>query len=150
MVRGAGLNPLNLQWQRFLIVEDGGRMVGAGQVRRHPGNVAELASLVVDLDYRGRGIGDALVYALMDREQGPVWLMCQNQMAGYYARFGFTVAAHAAIPSGLRRWQRLGNLMATLASRFGHDPFYIVVMVATAPLPAPGRRSAAAQTAFQK
>lgn len=134
MVRGAGLNPLDLKWQRFLLAELDGRVVGIGQVRHHGDGSRELASLVVEEALRGQGIGEQLVYALMAREQGPVYLFCQNLLETYYARFGFTAATREGLPPKLRRWHRMGNLMASLATRLGHDPFRIVVMVAQAPL----------------
>lgn len=138
MVRDAGLNPLALHWQRFLMAEDGGSLVGIGQVRIHAAGVHELASLVVAPDHRRRGIGDRLVVALMNREQGPVYLLCQHNMAGYYRRFGFVLVAGADLPPSLRRWHRLGNLMASLASRLGHESFHIIAMTATAPLSSQG------------
>jgi N-acetylglutamate synthase-like GNAT family acetyltransferase len=46
MVRGARLNPMDLQWSRFLVAEDETGIVGVGQIRPYPG-ASELASLVV-------------------------------------------------------------------------------------------------------
>jgi len=139
LVRAAGINPLDLKWQRFLIAEEEGQVVGVGQVRRHGDGSRELASLAVVPERRGQGIGDALVYALMAqegvaRESGRVFLFCQNSLEGYYARFGFAAVGRPELPPKLRLWHRMGNLMASVASRFEHHPFHIVAMAATAPL----------------
>lgn len=88
MVRGAHLNPLDLHWARFLIVEDESGIVGVGQIRTHA-DASELASLVVRQDRRGRGIGGQLVRALIARAPGTVILFCGRGIEAYYARFGF-------------------------------------------------------------
>ncbi len=134
LVRAAGINPLDLKWQRFLIAEEHGGVVGVGQVRRHGDGSRELASLAVVPERMGRGVGSALVDALMARESGRVFLFCQNSLEGYYARFGFIAVGRPELPPKLRLWHRMGNLMASVASRFEHHPFHIVAMAATAPL----------------
>ncbi len=134
MVRGAGLNPLDLKWQHFLVADEAGEVIGVGQVRHHGGAVRELASLVVAPGRQGEGIGAALVRALMAREQGIVYLFCQDSLEGYYARFGFAVTARSGLPGKLRLWHLLGNTMASVASRLGHQPFRVLAMSATAPL----------------
>ena len=44
LIRGARLNPRNLHWQRFLIAEDNGSIVGLRQVKVHNGGTREVAS----------------------------------------------------------------------------------------------------------
>ncbi len=134
LVRAAGINPLDLKWERFLVAEEDGRVVGVGQVRRHGDGSRELASLAVAPGRKGQGIGSALVCALMARESGRVFLFCQDNLEGYYARFGFAAVGRPELPPKLRLWHRMGNLMASIASRFEHHPFHIVAMAATAPL----------------
>ena len=134
LVRAAGINPLDLKWQRFLIAEEDGGVVGVGQVRRHGDGSRELASLAVVPERKGQGVGSALVYALMAPESGRVFLFCQDSLEGYYARFGFAAVERPELPPKLRLWHRMGNLMASVASRFEHHPFHIVAMAATAPL----------------
>lgn len=88
MVRGAGLDPTSLHWPNFLVAEDAGRIVGLGQVKPYWGG-RELGSLVVLRAYRGRGIGGALIRALIEREPGELCLLCRDRLEPYYARFGF-------------------------------------------------------------
>ena len=45
--QAAGLNPFSLGWPRFLVAEDGGRVVGVAQIKPHGDGSRELASLAV-------------------------------------------------------------------------------------------------------
>jgi hypothetical protein len=51
MVREARINPRNLHWSRFLLAEEGGRIVGIGQVKIHKNGTREVASGVVRHEY---------------------------------------------------------------------------------------------------
>ena len=88
MVRAAGLDPSSLHWPNFLVAEKDGRVIGVGQVKPY-GGARELGSLVVLKPYRGRGIGSAIVRALIEREQDDLFLLCQDRLESYYAQFGF-------------------------------------------------------------
>ena len=88
LVRAANLDPLSLHWENFLAAESAGRIVGVGQVKPFP-NARELGSLVVLPSHRGRGIGSAIVRALIARESADVFLLCRYRLESYYARFGF-------------------------------------------------------------
>ena len=72
MIAAAELNPSGLEWPRFLVVADGGEVVGIGQVKGHFDGTRELASLAVRPAYQGRGIGHALMIALLARRVGLV------------------------------------------------------------------------------
>jgi amino-acid N-acetyltransferase len=82
------LDPTQLRWQQFLVAETGGEIVGVGQLRRY-GNVEELGSLVVSEAWRARGVGGALVRALIERRRGPLYLECEARRVPYYGKFGF-------------------------------------------------------------
>ena len=88
LVRAANLDPLSLHWENFLVAESAGRIVGVGQVKPFP-NARELGSLVVLPSHRGRGIGSAIVRALIARESGDIYLLCRHPLESYYAQFGF-------------------------------------------------------------
>ena len=88
MVRAAGLDPLSLHWPNFSVAEKGGRVIGVGQVKPYRG-ARELGSLVVLKPHRGHGIGSAIVRALIEREPGDLFLLCQDRLESYYAQFGF-------------------------------------------------------------
>lgn len=88
MVTSECLNPRDVHWQNFLIVEQDDRIVGIGQIRLH-GTVKELGSLVVTPEMRGQGIGAALVRALEARAGLPLYLMCASHNVPYYRRLGY-------------------------------------------------------------
>ncbi len=101
MVQGARLNPLDLNWQRFLVAEDGTGIVGVGQIRPHR-KVPELASLVVREDRRGQGIGGQLVRALIAQSPGTLYLFCGHDMERFYAQLGFHAVGVKESPPALR------------------------------------------------
>ena len=88
MVKEEQLDPTALHWSHFLIAENGGEIVGIGQVRPSPA-CRELGSLVVREPYRKQGVGALIVNALLQRETGDVYLECLSHNERYYTRFGF-------------------------------------------------------------
>ena len=61
--------------------------------------------VVVDPAYQRRGVGRALVRALLTLESGPVLLMCAGWLTPYYQGFGFQVVPARTAPFGLFwRW----------------------------------------------
>lgn len=89
LVHGERLDPMTLDWPNFLVAEDdAGRIIGIGQVKPLRG-ARELGSLVVVPDWRERGVGAALIHALMADEPGPLFLVCRPMRVPYYGKFGF-------------------------------------------------------------
>lgn len=115
LVHQARLNPLGLHGSRFLVVEVAGQVVGAVQIRPHRDGSRELASLVVDPAWRGRGLGSMMVQALLAREPGPLYLICRTELEGFYQRFGFQRVSRPEMPPFFRWIDR----MARLARPFG-------------------------------
>jgi predicted N-acetyltransferase YhbS len=127
IVRAARINPRDLDWRRFLVAEQGGQIVGVVQVRPHGDGSRELASLAVLPEQQGQGIGAALVGALLERERGPLDLMCMDQMAGYYTRFGFRRLARQELLPYFRRITRIARVIDLIA-RLGGRRVQMVVM----------------------
>jgi N-acetylglutamate synthase-like GNAT family acetyltransferase len=98
MVRAARINPRNLHWSRFLMAEEGGRIVGVRQVKIHNGGTREVASGVVRPEYRRRGISAKLMHATLAREPDPLYLMCDQKWAHYYEQFGFLRVEPSDLP----------------------------------------------------
>ena len=62
LVRTARINPTGLKWDRFSVIEnDLGEVIACGQIKPHFDGSDELASLVVDPDYRGYGHARSLL-----------------------------------------------------------------------------------------
>jgi amino-acid N-acetyltransferase len=103
-VRAERLIPFGLRWPRFLVAELAGEVAGFGQVKQHRDGSRELASLVVLPQHRGRGVGAALVQALLAQQPDqPIFLLCPAQRGSFYARFGFQPAGRAQLPPYFRR-----------------------------------------------
>jgi len=110
MVHASHLDPFFLRWQHFIVAEQGGDLVGIGQIRPYA-RCPELGSLVVCESQRGRGIGGRIVRALLAQADGPVYLECAERMRGYYARVGFEEIPWQEAPFPLRFKARLARLM---------------------------------------
>ncbi|MFZ0546269.1 MAG: GNAT family N-acetyltransferase [Candidatus Promineifilaceae bacterium] len=90
MVKGAHLNPMGLNWQRFTLAETpDGRIIGCVQHKHHRGDVIELASLVVVKEWRRKGVARRLIDHIKETAGSPLWLMCVSQLTGFYQQFGF-------------------------------------------------------------
>jgi N-acetylglutamate synthase-like GNAT family acetyltransferase len=129
MVRAAGINPLNLHWPRFRVAEDAGRVVGVAQIKTHGDASRELASLAVAPDRQGEGIGAALIQHLLAQPEGqpPLYLMCRNELEGYYTRFGFRRVERGEMPPYFRRMTRVAAVFMAIAALFGEQRHVIVM-----------------------
>lgn len=128
IVRAAHLNPLDLNWRRFVVAEDAGAIVGVGQIRRHGDGSRELASLAVVPGRRGQGLGTTIVRALLDREPGPLFLYCAGDLAGFYARFGFRTVGRVDMAPYLRRVATVARLIGRLARLVRREPPRLAIM----------------------
>jgi N-acetylglutamate synthase-like GNAT family acetyltransferase len=119
IIYAARLIPHDLDWQRFLVADDEGRVVGVGQVRPHRDGSRELASLAVIPERQAQGIGGALIDALLARESGTLYLMCLDELEHYYERFGFRRLDRAELPTSLRFVGRFAPVLASITALFG-------------------------------
>jgi N-acetylglutamate synthase-like GNAT family acetyltransferase len=129
LVRAAGLNPFNLDWPRFRVVEDAGRVVGAAQIKTHGDASRELASLAVVPDRQGEGIGGALIehWLVQPAGRSPLYLMCAAPLENFYTRFGFRQIPPAEMPPYFHRITRLANALSWIVARFS-DAHHVIVM----------------------
>lgn len=112
MIYRAGINPLGLDWRRFVVAEEDGRIVAIGQIKPHADGSRELASLAVTPSRQGQGIGSALVRKLLASSSAPLYLTCRAGLQTYYARFGFRAITPDEMPPYFRRVAFLMNLGA--------------------------------------
>lgn len=129
LVRTAGINPFNLDWPRFRVADDAGRVVGVAQIKIHGDASRELASLAVAPDRQGQGIGGALVHHLLAQPEGqpPLFLMCRNELEGYYTRFGFRRVERGEMPPYFRRMTRVAGVFLSLSAIFGQRHSIVVM-----------------------
>lgn len=114
LIHAVGINPTQLNWERFIIAESDGEFAGCVQIKPHGDGVRELASLAVKPDRQGQGIGGQLIRALSEYERGELYLMCRSNLATYYERFGFNAVNPAQVPNSFKMPMRLGRLLAKL------------------------------------
>lgn len=118
LIHSVGINPMDLDWRRFLIAADGqGRVLGCGQVKPHGDGTRELASIAVWPEYRRRGIARALIQRLLAENPPPLYLTCLAPMQPFYEPFGFRVLAPDEMSPYFRRIHRVFAIFQKLNPR---------------------------------
>lgn len=125
LVLSAKLDPTQLRWQQFWVIECQGKVVACGQLRNFR-DAQELGSLVVAKDWRNRGLGTYLVNHLIQEATQPLYLECLGkQLENYYTRFDFVPVAWPELPPSLQ----LKFGISHLAKRFLRVPVTIMQYV---------------------
>ncbi|MEM9218131.1 MAG: GNAT family N-acetyltransferase [Cyanobacteria bacterium P01_F01_bin.150] len=102
LVFSAALDPSQIRWSQFWVIEKDGRVVGCGQLREFEG-AQELGSLVIRRSHRHQGLGTALTQHLMQQASQPLYLECLGQKrVHFYQQLGFKVARLEDIAPSLR------------------------------------------------
>ncbi len=117
LVRAAQINPMGLDWRRFVVaVDENGAVIGCGQLKPHNDGSLELASIVVAPAWQGQGVARAVIEHLLDNSPRPLWLTCMSVLVPFYARFGFyEITALPEMPPHFRRVSRMFGLLARLS-----------------------------------
>lgn len=115
IIRRARINRLGLRWRRFTVAVSDTQIIGCVQLKPHRDGTVELASLAVERDWRGRGIGDQLVADCVARHAAALHLMCTHKLVAYYLRLGFAVVALPDLPPYFRRLMRVLAVVAPRA-----------------------------------
>jgi N-acetylglutamate synthase-like GNAT family acetyltransferase len=127
-IRQAKLNPRNLHWERFLVAEKDGQIIGIRQVKIHARGTREIASGFVLPEYRRQGISARLLDQLLAREAGTLYTMVSEKRATYYEPFGFRRVDARQLPSDFRKEYRLGRIVTSLMSAFRKERIRIIPM----------------------
>lgn len=110
LVLRAKLDPTQIKWEQFWVIECSKRLVACGQLRNFSG-AQELGSLVVSSAWRGRGLGAVLTQHLINQATQPLYLECLGQqLAQFYSRFGFVPISFEDLPLSLKRKFGLSQL----------------------------------------
>ncbi|MBD0269464.1 MAG: GNAT family N-acetyltransferase [Cyanobacteria bacterium Co-bin8] len=105
----ARLDPTQLRWQQFWVIECDKEMIACGQLRQFEGG-QELGSLVVAPQWRGQGLGILLTTHLIQQASGPLYLECLGErLAHFYYRLSFKPAIWDTMPPALQRKFRLSQ-----------------------------------------
>lgn len=114
LVLGAKLDPTQIRWQQFWVIECNGQLVTCGQLRNFSG-AQELGSLVVLPAWRSRGLGTLLTQHLITQATQPLYLECLGEkLAQFYSRFGFVAICFEELPPSLKRKFGLSQLAKKL------------------------------------
>ena len=86
--------------QTFLVAQEGDRTVGCCALEVIWSDLAEIKSLAVASEQRGRGVGTALVAAALEqaRELGIPRVFALTLAPGFFERVGFTVVRKEDLP----------------------------------------------------
>jgi len=102
LVLSAKLDPTQLRWQQFWVIECDRKLAACGQLRNFS-DTQELGSLVVAPAWRGRGLGSLLTQHLIATATQPLYLECLGQrLAEFYSKFGFVAIAFEELPRSLK------------------------------------------------
>lgn len=112
----ARLNPLSLNWKRFVVATSPlGEVIGCGQIKPHKDSgsrVYELASIVVTPAWRGQGVARAIIEHLLEKHKGSLYLTCRTKLGPFYEKFGFHFIESEQMPVYFRRIHRLVRVLS--------------------------------------
>jgi GNAT superfamily N-acetyltransferase len=84
------INPLGLDWRRFVLIVDGGdQLLACGQIKPHRDGSRELASIAVRPGYRRQGLAREIIAHLLSAQPPPLYLTCRKSLRPFYRPFGF-------------------------------------------------------------
>jgi amino-acid N-acetyltransferase len=116
LVRGERLDPTQLRYRQFQVIECDGQIVACGQLRRFAG-AQELGSLVVRPEWRGRHLGALLIRHLVQVADSPLYLECRGDLAALYRRYGFAPVRWRDLPRCLQPKFGVSRLLSSLLRR---------------------------------
>ena len=107
----AMLDPTQLRWSQFWLIEAENTVVACGQLRNFP-DAQELGSLVVASAWRGQGLGKHLTQHLIQESTQSLYLECLGRrLAEFYSKLGFISASWQDLPPSLKQKFGLSKLV---------------------------------------
>lgn len=118
LIHAVGINPIGLDWKRFLVaVNAQDQVIATGQIKPHGRDVYELASIAVVPECRGQGLARVIIEALLEDSPRPLYLTCVSSLGSFYEKFGFQSLGYEEMPRYFQRISKLAGLVFLLASR---------------------------------
>ena len=122
LIRTVGINPMDLDWRRFVVVVDAkGQVIATGQIKPHHGDIFELASIAVVPEHRGEGIARSIIEHLMKNGPRPLYLTCRSRLEPFYEKFGFRPIANEEMPRYYQRISKLAHIFITVTRQDDSD-----------------------------
>jgi len=99
LIRMVGINPLGLDWRKFIIaVDEQGSLIGCGQIKTHKDGSLELASIAVRPGRTLQGVATLIIRELLNSSKRPVYLTCRFGLNSFYEKFSFTQIPSEEMP----------------------------------------------------
>jgi amino-acid N-acetyltransferase len=118
LIHEVGINPMGLDWKRFVVAVDANdQIIATGQIKPHGRDLHELASIAVRPEYREQGVARAIIKHLLKDSPRPLYLTCVSSLEPLYQRFGFVSISYEEMPRYFQRLSKLAGLVFLLASR---------------------------------
>ena len=116
LIRSVGINPMDLDWNRFIVaVDEQDQVIATGQVKPHnKGNIWELASIAVVEEHRGEGLARAIIEHLLKDSPRPLYLTCRSRLEPFYRKFGFQPLSYEEMPRFYQRLSKLAGVFITI------------------------------------
>jgi N-acetylglutamate synthase-like GNAT family acetyltransferase len=97
---------------RFYVAKIGKNLVGCVRTKIFAGGGLELASLAVDKNYQGKGIGSRLVEELLLKESArPIFILTELNKESFYNKFNFNIIESPELPDEFRKeYDRIINM----------------------------------------
>jgi N-acetylglutamate synthase-like GNAT family acetyltransferase len=118
LIHAVGINPIGLDWKRFIVAVDAqDQIIATGQIKPHGREIHELASIAVVPEYRGQGLARVIIEYLLRDSPRPLYLTCVSSLGSFYEKFGFRAIEYEEMPRYFQRISKLAGLVFVLASR---------------------------------
>jgi N-acetylglutamate synthase-like GNAT family acetyltransferase len=119
LIRSVGINPMDLDWRRFVVAVDGqDQVIATGQIKpHHKGNIWELASIAVVEEHRGEGLARAIIGHLLNGSPRPLYLTCRSRLEPLYQKFGFQTLSYDEMPRYYQRISKLAGVFITITGQ---------------------------------
>jgi len=125
LIHKARINPTGLDWHRFTVAsasyaksgDEISEVIGCIQLKTVPGDLTELASLVVRNDFREQGLARKLIEHILAESPRPLYLTCRSGLERFYGKFGFVAMSVKETPRYYLRLQRLVSVYTKMSHR---------------------------------
>ncbi len=116
LIHLVGINPMDLDWRRFIVAVDAGdQIIATGQIKPHGKDIHELASIAVTPEYRGQGLARAIIEYLLKDSPRPLYLTCRSKLEPLYEKFGFHTISYDEMPRFYKRLSKLAGFIGAVA-----------------------------------
>ena len=116
LIHSVGINPMDLDWRRFIVAVDAqDQVIATGQIKPHGRDIHELASIAVIPEYRGQGLARTIIEYLLKDSPRPLYLTCRSRLEPLYKKFGFRAITYDEMPRYYQRISKLVGLVKTVA-----------------------------------